>query len=218
MIGAWADRQLFANSLGLVFGLHGDRFPPELHADRARFTAGQFAGWDSVKMRERIPDLRNQIAIHFRWLEQSLADARNFLLGDAPSLADLAVYHPLWYLRGNLDADAGLDGHARVLAWMARIGTIGHGTMQELTSEDALAVARDASPAPSPRSATDVANPWQAGTPVTVTPDDWGFDPVDGEVAWISADTIALRRSDPAVGTVMVHFPLQGFQVKGATA
>jgi hypothetical protein len=53
---------------------------------------------------------------------------------------------------------------------------------------------------------------------VTVTPDDWGFDPVDGEVAWISADTIALRRSDPAVGTVMVHFPLQGFQVKVATA
>jgi len=41
------------------------------------------------------------------------------MLGDAPSLADLAVYHPLWYLRGNLDADSGLGGYPRVLAWMA---------------------------------------------------------------------------------------------------
>src|SRR5690348_1964676 len=51
MIAAWADRELFAASLGLVFGLHGDRFPPELHADRAHFTAGRFDGWDSAKMR-----------------------------------------------------------------------------------------------------------------------------------------------------------------------
>jgi myo-inositol catabolism protein IolC len=52
---------------------------------------------------------------------------------------------------------------------------------------------------------------------VTVTPDDWGFDPVDGEVAWANADTIALTRRDPAIGTVAVHFPLQGFEVKAAS-
>jgi glutathione S-transferase len=218
VIAAWADHQLFANTLGLVFGLQGDRFPPELHADRARFTAGRFDGWDSAKMRGRIPDLRRQLAIHLGWLEQGLADGRNFLLGDAPSLADLAVYHPLWYLRGNLDSDAGIGGYARVLAWMARMDAIGHCTMQELAPEDALAIARNASPAPAPRSATDVANPWQPGTPVTVTPDDWGFDPVDGEVVWIDAHTIALNRNDPAVGTIVVHFPLQGFQVKAAAA
>ena len=51
---------------------------------------------------------------------------------------------------------------------------------------------------------------------MTVTPDDWGFDPVAGEIVGIGAETIALRRSDPATGTVTVHFPLQGFEVKAA--
>jgi glutathione S-transferase len=88
IIAAWADRALFANALGLVFGLNGDRFPPELHADRASFTSGKFDGWDSVKMREQIPALRNQFRIHLAWLSDWLAHGDAFLLGHAPSLAD----------------------------------------------------------------------------------------------------------------------------------
>ena len=216
MIAAWADRELFAASLGLVFGLHGDRFPPELHADRARFTAGRFDGWDSAKMRTRISDLRQQLAIHCDWIEQTLSHNGGFMLGDAPSLADLAVYHPLWYLRGNLDADSGLGGYPRVLAWMARMDAIGHGTMQELAPEEALTIARGAAPAAIPRDTNDAANPWQPGMRVTVTPDDWGFDPVEGEIVWIGADAIVLRRNDPVIRLVAVHFPLQGFEVKAA--
>ena len=216
MIAAWADRELFAASLGLVFGLHGDRFPPELHADRAHFTAGRFDGWDSAKMRTRISDLRRQIAIQCDWIEQTLSHNGGFMLGDAPSLADLAVYHPLWYLRGNLDADSGLGDFSRVLAWMARMDAIGHGTVRELAPDDALTIARDAAPAAIPRDTIDAANPWQPGMRVTVTPDDWGFDPVEGEIVRISADAIVLRRNDPVIGSVAVHFPLQGFEVKAA--
>lgn len=216
MIAAWADRELFAASLGLVFGLHGDRFPPELHADRAHFTAGRFDGWDSAKMRTRISDLRRQIAIQCDWIEQTLSHNGGFMLGDAPSLADLAVYHPLWYLRGNLDADSGLGDFSRVLAWMARMDAIGHGTVQELAPEEALTIARGAAPAAIPRDTNDAANPWQPGMRVTVTPDDWGFDPVEGEIVGIGADAIVLRRNDPVIGSVAVHFPLQGFEVKAA--
>ncbi|MBS0528730.1 MAG: glutathione S-transferase family protein [Proteobacteria bacterium] len=220
MIAAWADRHLFANTLGLVFGLHGDRFPPELHADRARFTAGKFDGWDSAKMRARIPDLRRELGIHLSWLEQVLADGRAFLLDGELSLADLAVYHPLWYLRGNLDEaflnDAlGLGGHPRLQAWLARMDAIGHGTMQDLSPEDALAIARDATPS-TPRNDADSPGPWLPGARVTVTPDDWGFDPVEGEVMSVNADTIALKRNDPFVGTVVVHFPLHGFNLAAA--
>jgi glutathione S-transferase len=216
MIAAWADRDLFATALGLVFGLHGDRFPPELHADRARFTADRFDGWNSTKMRTRIPDLRRQLAIQCGWIEHTLSHEDGFLLGDAPSVADLAVYHPLWYLRGNLEAGSGLDGYPRVLAWMARMDAIGHGTVQELAPTDALAIARGAAPATIPRDTSDAANPWQPGMRVTVTPDDWGFDPVEGEIVGIGTDTIGLRRDDPAIGTVTVHFPLRGFEIKAA--
>ena len=48
---------------------------------------------------------------------------------------------------------------------------------------------------------------------VTVTPDDYGFDPVAGTLVASSVDEVAIRRSDPAVGEVVVHFPRFGFRV-----
>ena len=214
IIAAWADRQLFADALGLVFGLHGERFPPELHADRARFTAGKFDGWDSGKMRARLPDLRSQFGLHLNWLEQMLSDGRGFLLGEVLSLADLAVYHPLWYARGNLGADAGLERYPKLLGWLARLDAIGHGTSQQLAVEEALAIARAATP-----TALSMGEPnpaYQAGQRLRIVPDDWGFDPVDGDLVALDRDRIVVRRDDAAVGTVHVHFPRDGFSVTPA--
>lgn len=214
IIAAWADRQLFADALGLVFGLHGERFPPELHADRARFTAGKFDGWDSARMRARLPDLRVQFGLHLNWLEQTLGDGRAFMLGEALSLADLSVYHPLWYARGNLGADAGLDGYPRLLAWMTRLDAIGHGASQELAPEEALAIARAVTPVS--LSAGDTDSGYQVGQRLRIVPDDWGFDPVDGDLVAIDRDRIVLRRDDAEAGTVHVHFPRDGFTVRPA--
>ena len=205
MLAGWADHYLFADALGLVFGLHGDRFPPELHADRARFTAGKYDRWDSVRMKARVPDLRAQFAIHLALLEQALGGGRAFLAGASLSVADLAAYHPLWYARGNLGDEAGLDAYPNIGAWLARLDAIGHGTMEEMTPEAALAIARDAGPATvSPSS--DIGT-FRIGMRLTVIPDDWGFDPVEGELVAIDRDSIAIRRDDALIGTVHVHFP-----------
>jgi hypothetical protein len=51
---------------------------------------------------------------------------------------------------------------------------------------------------------------------VTVTPDDTGRDPVVGELVASSADEIVIRRSDPVVGEVCIHFPRAGFVVASA--
>jgi glutathione S-transferase len=211
MIAAWADRALFADALGLVFGLHGDRFPPELHADRARFTTGGFDGWDSARMKAKLPALRDSFRVHLAWIERLLGDGRAFLLGPAASLADLAVYHPLWYARGNLAEADGLAGHKAARAWMARLDAIGRGTARELAAEEALAIARDAMPAAMPQADLDDPNHRRPGARFVVTPDDWGFDPVVGELVSTGLDEIALRRDDPLVGAVVVHFPLAGF-------
>jgi glutathione S-transferase len=213
MIAAWADRALFADALGLVFGLHGDRFPPELHADRARFTAGRFDGWDSARMKAILPALRDRFRIHLAWLERLLDDGRRFLLGPSPSLADLAAYHPLWYARGNLDDGGGLERHPALRAWMARLDAIGHGLMREATPEEALAAARDAMPAAVPGLDPDDPNGRRPGERYVVRPGDWGFDPVAGTLVSTGPDAIALRRDDPVVGPVVVHFPLDGFVV-----
>jgi len=214
MIAAWADRQLFADALGLVFGLHGERFPPELHADRARFTAGKFDGWNSGTMKPRVPDLRVQFGIHLGWLEQALGDGRAYLAGEMLSVADLAAYHPLWYARGNLGDDAGLDRFPRIVAWLARLDGIGHGNSQPLSPEAALAVARDS--LPSALLPPGDAGSFAVGTRLTVTPDDWGFDPVEGALVTIDRDGVTLRRDDAEAGIVHVHFPRDGFTVRPA--
>ena len=44
-------------------------------------------------------------------------------------------------------------------------------------------------------------------------PADYALDPVKGELLHCSADEIALRRSDPRAGIVVVHFPRFGYQI-----
>ena len=54
------------------------------------------------------------------------------------------------------------------------------------------------------------------GQTVTVTPDDTGRDPVVGELVASDVHEIIIKRSDPAVGEVCVHFPRAGFAVTSA--
>ena len=49
-----------------------------------------------------------------------------------------------------------------------------------------------------------------------VTPDDVGKDPVTGELVRSSAQEIVIKRADPKVGDVHVHFPRAGFVVAPA--
>lgn len=213
VIAGWADRVLFANALGLVFGLKGDSFPPELHADRASFTAGKFDGWDSTKMHAQLPELRDQFRVHLSWLDDCISSGGEFLLGDAPSLADIAVYHPLWYVRGNLGESEGLAAHPRVLAWMDRIARIGHGEVQDISVSDTLSLARNVQPALVTSVGNATENSWRPGDRLSIMPVDWGFDAVVGEFIAAGDDCIALLRDDADVGAVVVHFPRMGFAI-----
>lgn len=51
------------------------------------------------------------------------------------------------------------------------------------------------------------------GIRVVVVPDDYGFDPVEGELVASSRHEVAVRREAPATGEVVVHFPRAGFRV-----
>ena len=44
-------------------------------------------------------------------------------------------------------------------------------------------------------------------------PDDYGFDPVAGELVCSSVNEVAVRRVDEQVGEIVVHFPRLGFRV-----
>jgi glutathione S-transferase len=66
-------------------------------------------------MMATVPNLLDQLRAHFDWLDQMLTDGRPFLQGPAPGLADLAAYHPIWFLRQNFGSTAApLDGFLKL--------------------------------------------------------------------------------------------------------
>ena len=85
-----------------------------------------------------------------------------------------------------------------------------------MTAAEALEIARTASPAPGTAVDPGEPNGLVRGQRVTVTPDDYAFDPVAGELVGASTEAIAVRRVDPALGELVVHFPRFGFRIVGA--
>jgi glutathione S-transferase len=95
---------------------------------------------------------------------------------------------------------------------MERVDAIGNGDLHPLEPSAALAIARTAMPA-SGMVAPGEPNALAAGDAVTVTPDDYGFDPVAGAIVAASEHEIAIRRSTPDLGELVIHFPRIGFRV-----
>ena len=207
----WAEKTMFLPAVSVAFAKRPEVLPKGFLEDRAKFSGRNI---DPVVMLAAVPNQLDQLRAHFDWLDQTLADGRSFLQGRAVGLSDLAAYHPVWYLRQNFgSAAAPLDGFPRLLSWAERVAAIGHGRRSPMTSEQALDVARTATSIA--KASTDAKDPIgrKPGQVVSVTPDDTGRDPVIGELVTSGIDEIVIRRRDPAIGEVCVHFPRAGFVV-----
>jgi glutathione S-transferase len=207
----WAEKTMFLPAVSIAFAKRPEVLPKGFLEDRAKFSGRNI---DPVVMLAAVPNQLDQLRAHFDWLDQTLADGRSFLQGRAVGLSDLAAYHPVWYLRQNFgSAAAPLDGFPRLLSWAERVAAIGHGRRSPMTSEQALDVARTATSIA--KASTDAKDPAgrKPGQVVSVTPDDTGRDPVIGELVTSGIDEIVIRRRDPAIGEVCVHFPRAGFVV-----
>src|SRR5262245_28161980 len=198
----WADRALFLPVVAVVFADIGHMVPPAFIEDRSKMMPGR----DFSEVPRQAPAAREQVRALVATLETQLADGRPFLLGRSFSLADAACFHPLWFLRVAPSAGPLLEPFELVRTWMERVDALGQGDMQPRDPGAALAIARAAAPAAGVV-APGEPNGLAAGDAVTVTPDDYGFDPVRGTIVAASAQEIAVRRTDPAVGDVVVHFP-----------
>ncbi|WP_428384862.1 glutathione S-transferase family protein [Nevskia ramosa] len=148
-------------------------------------------------------------------LDQQLA-ASPFLLGEAPTLADFCAYHPVWFIRNNAGIAGLLEPFKSLLAWADRINGLGHGESTEISGEDAIALARDASgllPLDGPMLEPEGA---RIGSKVTVAATDYGTDAVSGTLMHASVFEVAIKRRDERAGDVVVHFPRAGFKVTPA--
>jgi glutathione S-transferase len=173
-------------------------------ADRAPFAASikrQTVADATVNLNTQLAQLEAQLAAH----------GQPYLMGAAASIADFSVAHCLWYVRrGGAVADI-IRQHPLLTAWLARVLAFGHGKPEPLASADAVALAAQGA-----RVVVSVQPGlgFEAGQAVTVTPTDYGMDPVVGSLVGLSADEVVVARQDQRAGLVHVHFPRHGFQIK----
>lgn len=210
-IGFWADRVFFQASVPLIFGALGDKVDPAFMKDREALSGRPF---DVAQMKAAVPLMREQWRAHAGFIERQLA-ARGDYVGGEPSVSDLHAHMNVWFLSTFAPDEGGklLAEFPLVRAWYARLNAIGHGTPSPMIPEEALAVAKAATSTEVEAADPHEPNGLKPGQSVTVMADDYGRDPISGVLVSSSAHRIAIRRNDPAVGEVVVHFPRAGFWV-----
>lgn len=211
-IAYWAEQQLFRPVSLYVSGTNLDVLPPNLQADRSLMRGLPLPDEATVRRaaRRNAPAVRVQIA----WVEEMLSDGREWIAGPVVTVADFAVYHALWFITGRTERlRHELAPYHRIAAWIARMRGFGHGTSTPITAEETLRIAAASTPAPC-RASQPFAEDPPLGATVRVRADDYGRDAVQGELVFIDADEIALRRNDERVGDIVVHFPRLGYDLR----
>ena len=211
-IAAWAESELVRPLILYVSGINQDVMPRELRTDRAKMRGLPEPSVEAIMRaaQRNAPLVRVQLPL----IENMLADGREWICGDRFSVADLAVYHPLWFITDRTDRlQHELTLYRAIQAWMARIRALGHGRQTTMSAADALDIARDALPLPPGRSSSQPEDP-QPGSLVSIRPDDYAKDNISGELVFIDDTEIAILTHHERVGDVVVHFPRVGYDLR----
>jgi glutathione S-transferase len=211
-VAYWAENELFRPISLFVSGSNPELFPPSLQADRSamRDIPAPDTGTMQRAALRSAPITRVQIAR----IESVLSDGRTWILGTATTVADFAIYHALWFIAAH-PQKVELAAYPRLTSWMERVRAFGHARNAPMSPDEALAIAAATTPAPM-RSSSRFAEDPPLGAAVRVRADDYARDPVVGELVLIDADEIAVRREDPRVGEIVVHFPRLGYDLRRA--
>jgi hypothetical protein len=178
--------------------------------DRGAMSAGM--------MRLRPADAAVAYKSYLRRISDML-DSHPFLLGETPCIADFAMYTPLWFTRTRTPALADiLSLTPAVQDWLNRMAAIGHGTHQELSAAEAIDIAARATPMALHDDIFKDEHGIALGSRVTISAETFGPEPTEGELIAATRMHYSLRRTDPRVGTVHVHFPRIGYALKAVPA
>ena len=216
-ITSFAEAVLFNNAVPLAFTprtldvFFPDATPEFMDAfrkDRAEMRKG------GTVRRGPIHENRATMLHFLPKIESQFKDGRPFVLGSSACLADFGLYHTLWPVWRAPGVRAILNPFPKTDAFIERVARLGHGMATEIDSRKALEIAKSSRPADIGRGiATELEN-LRLGDSVEVLPVDYGFDPVKGDLLTATADEIVVRRTDPRAGTLHVHFPRVGYEMR----
>lgn len=213
----WVDSVVFQHAVSLVFqpesvAVRFAKLPPEAVKAFIADRAGLFSGGSATRLSAETAK-HNWPSIMGRVEQQLAREEGDFLFGE-PSIADFSLAHCLWFLKATPVTAPLVDAYPNVSAWLGRVLGFGHGAASPLTAQEAIEIARTATPAALPDEQFAEPNGFTAGQRVKIAATDYGVDPVEGELLFAGSEELILRREDERAGVVHVHFPRLGFRIE----
>jgi glutathione S-transferase len=218
-VAQWADSTLFGVAMAFNFqpagAAHIFAANPDVAATLAEDRKAMRGGAPRMLPADASPAYKS----YLRRIA-TMVDAQPFVLGQQASVADFALYHPLWFTRNIPALAAVLDTTPSILAWMDRIAAFGHGAMSASNATESIAACAAFT---GKNHLFDVKNEVfqdehgiPLGTQVNITAESFGLEITQGELVAATRTRYTVRRHDDRAGMVNVHFPRIGFTLKKA--
>jgi glutathione S-transferase len=212
IVAQWADTTLFWTAV--PFTLQPAGIPHVLGGaspETLKAFGADRAAMNPTMRRATVADGAAQLHTYLARLEHLLDDGRPFLLGALPSIADFSAAQSVWFIRLAPPIATLLDAYPRLQGWYRQVNAFGHGDAVSMTSAQAIEVAAQGMLA---ATSFNAEAGLAEGDEVSVTPTDYAHDPVVGRLVGLDPQEVVIERTDARAGTVHVHFPRIGFQIK----
>lgn len=218
MIERWVDQTFFFSAVALFFqpqgmAAFGAALPPGMSVEMFMKDRGAMFAQGGTLPMPTLDTARAELPAIFSTIEAQLG-TQPFLGGDAPTQIDFAVYNPVWFIHGNTGIASELQAFPKIRAWVERILAFGEGQRSEMDGAEAVEICRGTKSSQAPLAGMPLALPQaKLGDRVKIGASDYAPDQVEGELVIANAFELAVRRQDPRAGTVIVHFPPEGFSL-----
>jgi glutathione S-transferase len=221
VLAQWADSQLFTAAMGYNFQPAG---AAHVFKDAPPEALKAFAS-DRAAMRGGAPRVApgDATAAYKGYLRRvaNMLQNQPFLLGDAPCIADFAVYHPLWFTQHIATPLATIfDATPEIAPWLARMAAFGHGQMHKSNAMESIASTSTSSSTTMLFGTKNGASePFvndhgiALGQRVSIKAESFGLESTEGELIASTKTRISIQRQMDNGNTVRVHFPKIGYQV-----
>jgi len=214
VIAAWADSVLFNSAVPLAFQ---PQVMAETFAGREQelqaFAADRAAMRKGATMpRTSLENAKNILHRFVKNFECQLQNGQAFVCGGFPCIADFSIYHSLWFLWTKPIVCDELTPYPAIMGWLQLMKEFGHGSQSELSSTEAIAIAKGAKTKVEP--GHSVVEKFAVGDEITVQPTDYGIDPVQGKLLLCDEIETVILRNDNRVGDVAVHFPRANYAIE----
>lgn len=200
-LSRWTDGECFKTVVALVFGDAGHDLPDDFSKDRGKLYFGD--AYDLESLIENLDQTEMQMRAQLNWIERELKYGPDFLSGFRPGLKDALCYYLIWFIRGRYSKGPELLAEfPTVCGWEKEIQRIGHGVVDDMSSDDAIAIAASLDPS------------GKGGEEVVVWPEAQPSSASRGMLVEADARRIVIRHQGDRAGAVNVHFPRLGYRLK----